>query len=415
MKLNKKVFLTLIPASTIVATPIVASSCLIRLDKTIKEAYEYGKNHDFNKKPLITDQNSSVEERNFEKEIRSMRFAKYEAHTFELNIFTKSFKSENLKKIPFEKAKRITDYYFKDTPYAYLFYSRNILSSSPEGTVIKDITVTTPTADNIDKYYFNEFIKAINAKDDFKTSYENLLKAFVKNNVRINETLNREVGAFAGFPLLYPLQNLNNTYKSGSDADKIFKNPITKDELIKEYIQNPTEFISESGKHKDLLFDSKKFAESFEKSSDKKKYQEKYRQNIANIKNYGTSYASIARLFTQILYFKDYKDIQLLKVFNKTTKKFEYVIEKKNGNHWEVYNFSNDLDKLLDKNTSSTYKITPLTKYADDWTFEVDKTTDTSNIVNYVPDKDGTTFLSKDIDEWNRELGYFKAISHFQN
>lgn len=369
---NKKLFLTIGTFTPILSlSAITTTSCLIKKDKTALSAIEYGKNHHFLTIERYDVKNNKVgtDLSKLEDYIRDAKFGILNDNTMKIAYKPQGKKYDIAKikelKISYEDAFKLHDYYFQDTPYRFIFLKERIIEKESSSTwTLKTIDGATPSNDLFDLIYFNKFISVINPNNEFKVSYTNLIKEFIKNNLKINHD-NKEKGITYAFPPLFLLRNLDLKYSNPSIIlfnDKLINSSNT----VEEFINDPEKFVKN---HKDYF-------NPLASDRDIKNIIKK------NIKDYGSTEETIIRSFAYLLFFKRIKDIQIIQAYDKDENKIVYYLEKlnKENNTWEIFDFFKDLAKIK---SNPQYEVQALKSKPNNWVFEIPASADINAISNY--------------------------------
>lgn len=317
----------------------------------------------------------------------------------------------------YEKTLKIFNHYIQNTPYGYLFYTRNLLQKSADDktTTYIPINTLTPGAYYTDNYYFDEFSKAMQKKDSnnkvtIASMYSNLLRAFVENNYKIKPFNLYQEGksedlqnAFykadlSVFPILSYLRNADPTYSSyGKNliVNNMFKEPITDPELIKSYIKDPVKFVDFNGEYKQYLkpLDTSQLSNA----TNIKEVEDGYKASRDLILNHGSTEETVARLFAATMFFGKENANQLLKAYDTVTNSIIYYIEIFNPetNKYQILNVINDLESLK---ADPNFKETILDSKPATWVDEVPESVDLSTIKHLQPYELNRANLSYTLD-----------------
>lgn len=419
MKNKWKLLLTM----PIIATPLITSSCLLKIPEEYKFAIDYSKhNYLADKKPYYEiDQNCSKEEIQLCKEIKNSTLLRIFNKQMKVFWLPRNISSDNLKNIEYDRATEIIRYYLEDTPFYFKIVQMQNAIYKPFNTSwyykkaengIDKIKISQKEYENgkndpkiaanyftekhiateliksdfdkelplnyVDPYYFKKFLNDLAKmnKAPFKERYINLLKSFKKFNVKMS--IDAKQGMWYGFPVLQCFYGASDGYVSYTNEDyKIFTKDLTKnkeqlDKYIEDYIKSPEAFF----KKPEIvsILDTRQAV----------------KKNIKKYINYKTTEETVADTITKILFYSDQSQkIQLNMAYdtqadsNSKTRLVYYLEVFENGK-WTAYDVINDLLSI----TENTTDITSYEKLPVNWEFTMD-----------IPK-----------NEWGNQSGSFKSV-----
>ncbi|UUD36860.1 Uncharacterised protein [Mycoplasmopsis californica] len=334
--------LKLLLLSSLALTPVLANSCILKLDENLLAARKFANDNYFINLPKFEEVNKDATPQQIilSQDILKSKFLLVKEEFAKVQFKKWGANDKNVETMSFEDVFEVYNHYLKQTPYSinlYENYDKLFTKNSQGITSVGDFDIALPSNDVIFNYYFYKVRKLLDKVEDFDIAYKKLMKQLVAWRITINNK--QKQGMMWALSPIQLTRNLKDaTSNSPTDGTSLFKEVITDENLLEEFANDPEKFIVD---HKDLLVDIEAI-----KNSD---VQKSLRRLISvNIKNFGASQREVLRLVANLLFINGFSKMQVSYAIDTTKKELYYFLEafNKTANSWVIYDVQQHIELL---------------------------------------------------------------------